>query len=292
MYELIKLSKHDYYIDGSSKIGLIVDDNKNLTVIDTGTGVDTSSKIIEYANENGWKITTVVNTHSHSDHIGGNAYLQEQTGCNILVPGISNSLTVYPILDPITLFGGFPLKDYSSKFFLAKPSNAKMLTEDNIPKNLTAVDLSGHTMEMVGFMTADNNFFAADTVLSEKILNKHKISYLYDIAGHLRSIEKLKSIKANKYIPSHAEVTDNILPLADKNIAVTNEVADTILNLCKKPATFDSVMKSACDIFDIHLNAVQYALIGSTVRSYLSYLYNKDCLEISYENNQMTWHKK
>lgn len=292
MYELNRISKHDYYIEAPAKIGLVVDDQNNLTVIDTGNGEESAIKILQFANQNCWNITTVVNTHSHSDHIGGNAYLQHKTGCTVLAPGISQSLTKYPVLDPITLFGGYPLKDYSSKFFLARESDAQTITEDNLPKNLTTVDLSGHTMNMVGFKTADNNFFAADTVLSESILNKHKISYLYDIERHLKTIEKLKSVKANMFVPSHAEVCEDIIPLADKNIAVTNEVAEIILNLCEKQSTFDNLLKRACDVFGIHLNAVQYALTGSTVKSYLSYLYNNDLLDISYENNQMTWTKK
>ena len=49
--------------------------------------------------ERGWKLKAIYNTHSNADHIGGNKYLQAQTGCQIFAPGIECAFTNYPILE-------------------------------------------------------------------------------------------------------------------------------------------------------------------------------------------------
>jgi glyoxylase-like metal-dependent hydrolase (beta-lactamase superfamily II) len=42
--------------------------------------------LIEMASRSGYPLMAVLNTHSHHDHIGGNAFLKEKTGCEIVAP--------------------------------------------------------------------------------------------------------------------------------------------------------------------------------------------------------------
>ena len=57
-------------------------------------------KCLKAANEAGWRITQIVNTHEHGDHIGGNGPLVQKTGATILahanaknrIPGMERGL--------------------------------------------------------------------------------------------------------------------------------------------------------------------------------------------------------
>ena len=57
-------------------------------------------KCLKAANEAGWRITQIVNTHEHGDHIGGNGPLVQKTGATILahanakntIPGMGRGL--------------------------------------------------------------------------------------------------------------------------------------------------------------------------------------------------------
>ncbi len=40
--------------------------------------------IIECLNQSGWKLTHILNTHHHGDHVGGNSELQDITRCEII----------------------------------------------------------------------------------------------------------------------------------------------------------------------------------------------------------------
>lgn len=42
--------------------------------------------VLDAAKELGWSITHILNTHHHSDHVGGNLEIKEATGCTIVGP--------------------------------------------------------------------------------------------------------------------------------------------------------------------------------------------------------------
>ena len=52
------------------------------TVIDPSEG----EPILEYLNSQGYRLRSVWNTHHHYDHVGGNEFLREQTGCEVVAP--------------------------------------------------------------------------------------------------------------------------------------------------------------------------------------------------------------
>ena len=43
--------------------------------------------ILKILEDRGLKLTTILNTHYHSDHVGGNEELKQQTGCQVIGPG-------------------------------------------------------------------------------------------------------------------------------------------------------------------------------------------------------------
>ena len=88
MYELIQVSQQSYYIQSPAKIGLVRLDGQEVCLIDSGNDKDAGRKVRQLLDANGWRLTAIYNTHSNADHIGGNRYLQGQTGCKIYAPGI------------------------------------------------------------------------------------------------------------------------------------------------------------------------------------------------------------
>ena len=98
MYELIQISEHDYYIQSPAKIGLVRLNDTEVCLIDSGNDKDAGRRVRKLLDERGWKLKAIFNTHSNADHIGGNKYLQAQTGCRIFAPGIECAFTNYPIL--------------------------------------------------------------------------------------------------------------------------------------------------------------------------------------------------
>lgn len=289
MYELIQLSERTYYIKSPTNIGLVKLDDKNVCLIDSGNDKDAGRKVRQILDANGWKLKAIYNTHANADHIGGNRYLQGQTGCKIYVPGIDCAFTNYPILEPAFLYGGYPCKDLRHKFLLAQESNAEQLTEEVVPEGFEIIRLPGHFFDMVGFRTPDNVVFLADCLSDREVLKKYQIGFIYDVAAYLKTLENVKTLKAEIFVPSHTDVTADIAELAQYNIDKVNEIAEKILDMCTEPRCFENILQKMFTDFELMMNFEQYVLAGSTVRSYLAWLKDTGRISAGFENNMMLW---
>lgn len=289
MYELNQIGEKSYYINCPAKIGIYCINETDVYLIDSGNDKDAGKKVLKILKENGWNLKGILNTHSNADHIGGNQYLQQQTKCKIFSNGIEKAFIEYPILEPSFLYGGFPNKDLCHKFLLAKPSEVTDFSDSSFPKEIEIIPLEGHFFNMVGFRTPDDTMFLADCLSSKETLDKYQIGFIYDIAEYLNTLEKIKTLKANMFVPSHAPVTDNIIELANYNISKVAEIAEKIISICEKPINFESILQRLFFDYGLTMNFEQYALVGSTVRSYLSWLKDNGKLAVVFEDNLPKW---
>lgn len=291
MYELIQISEHDYYIQSPAKIGLVKLNDTEVCLIDSGNDKDAGRKVRKILDEHGWTLKAVYNTHSNADHIGGNKYLQGQTGCKIYAPGIECDFTRHPILEPSLLYGGYPCKDLRHKFLLAQESDAEYLTKETLPEGFELLPLPGHFFDMAGFRTPDDNVYLADCLSSRETLEKYQIGFIYDVAAYLNTLEKVKTLKARLFVPAHAEAAEDITELAQYNIDKVNEIADKIVSLCKEPLGFEVILQRLFIEYGLVMNFEQYVLVGSTVRSYLAWLKDTGRLNAVFEKNLLLWEK-
>lgn len=289
MYELKQVGSSSYYIESPAKIGLFRLNETEVCLIDSGSDKDAGRKVRQILDKNNWHLAAIYNTHSNADHIGGNQYLQGQTGCKIFAPGIECDFTRSPILEPAFLYGGFPPKELRHKFLMAKPSDAEYLQRENLPEGLSMISLPGHFFEMVGFRTADNVVYLADCLSSRETLEKYQIGFVYDVASYLDTLHRVKEMEASLFVPSHAEVTEQIAPLAQMNIDKVNEIAEKIVHICNTPVCFEQILQRLFLDYSLVMNFQQYALVGSTVRSYLSWLKDTKRLEAIFDNGRLLW---
>ena len=291
MYELIPVAPHTYYIQSPAKIGVIETSDGHVVLIDSGNDKEAGRKVRQHLDRQGWTLDAIYNTHSNADHIGGNAYLAKQTGCALYAPGIEAAFTQHPILEPALLYGGYPMKALRHKFLLAQESDAQPLTPEHLPAGFELIPLPGHFFDMVGLRTPDDVVFLADCLSSQATLDKYQISYVYDVAAYLDTLERVKEMQAALFVPAHAEATDNIAPLAQYNIDKVNEIAGHILDFCAAPHTFEEVLQHLFTSYDLAITFEQYALVGSTVRNYLSWLLDSEKLSANFADNRLLWQR-
>lgn len=289
MYELIPITEKNYYIESPAKIGLIKLNEKEVCLIDSGSDKEAGRKVRQILDKNQWALKAIYNTHSNADHIGGNKYLQTQTGCKIYAKDIEQAFTKYPVLESSFLFGAYPPKDLRHKFLYAGESNAEPLTKDVLPPNMQMIELPGHFFDMVGFRTDDDIVYLADCLSSIETLNKYQISFIYDVGAYLKTLEMVKNMQAKMFVPAHAAATENITALVDFNIGKVYEIAEKITQICSEPICFEQILQKLFNAYNLKMNFEQYVLVGSTVRSYLAWLKDNNQLTVDFENNIMLW---
>ena len=289
MYELIQVAERSYYIDCPAKIGLIRLNDTEVCLIDAGSDKDAARKILRHLTERGWALRMILNTHSHADHTGGNAFLAQRTGCEIYAPEGDLSFTRHPLHEPSLLYGGCPPKPLRNKFLMAQPSDAKPLTPECLPAGFELLQLDGHCPAMAAFRSPDGVWYLGDCLSSEEIIEKYHVNYLYDPRQYLDALETVKGLEGTCFVPAHAPVTEDIRPFADRNIAKVHEIAGVIRALCAAPVSAEDVLKGVFDRYDLSMSWGQYVLVGSTVRGYLGWLLDLGQLTATFEDNRMLW---
>lgn len=287
--DLIKVGEKTYYLKNNTNIGIYKINNEEGYLIDTGNDKDAGKKILKIALENNFKIKGIINTHSNADHIGGNKVIQERTNCNIYASDEESAFINHPFFEPSFLYGGYPLKELNNKFLLASASKTTIINH-NLPDGLDIFPLKGHFINMIGIKTSDDIFFIGDSLFSEDIINKYHIFFIYDVEAFLNTLDYLKGIKAKLFIPSHSDALTNIEALIKINEDKVKEISKVIYNLANNN-TFEEILAGVFNKYHLIMNVNQYYLIGSTVKSYLTYLNNQNKLIYEFKDNKMFWNK-
>jgi glyoxylase-like metal-dependent hydrolase (beta-lactamase superfamily II) len=291
MYELVQVGPQSYYIDCPAKIGVWVPDAQNAVLIDSGNDKDAGRKVRQILDRQCWRLTAIVNTHSNADHIGGNKYLQTQTGCKIFANGIEAAFTRYPLLEPSFLFGGYPPQALRHKFLMAQESNAFDFSHPDFPKDLAVIPLPGHFFDMVGFRTPDGTVFLADCLSSEATLDKYGIPFIYDVQRYLDTLAMVETLPGRVFVPAHADAAESVAPLARLNAQKVEAVGEKILSLCEEPKNFECILQEVFAAYGLTMSMEQYVLVGSTVRSFLSWLNDAGKVKVTFEGNGLLWAK-
>ena len=288
MYELIQAAEHTYYIESPAKIGL-VQTGDTVALIDSGSDKEAGRKVRQHLDARGLKLSAIYNTHSNADHIGGNQYLQRQTGCAVYAPGVEAAFTRDPILEPSFLYGGCPPKPLRHKFLLAQPSDVQVLDPKACP--LEVIPLPGHFFDMVGYRTEDGVVFLADCLSSRETLEKYRVSFLYDVAAYLDTLDRVAAMEAALFIPAHAAATEDIAPLARYNRDQVYAVAEDLLDLLAEPLVFEEVLRRLFRRYRLTMDFQQYVLVGSTVKSYLAWLLDGGRVTAAFDDCRLLWRK-
>ena len=174
---------------------------------------------------------------------------------------------------------------------LAAASDAVDFSDADFPKDIEVIPLPGHFFDMVGFRTPDNTVFLADCLSSIENLDKYAVSFIYDVAAYLKTLDAVEAMEGDVFVPSHAAAgsKEDMQKLVQANRDKIYEIKAYLLSLCQEPMIFEHILQKVFDRYQLVMTIEQYVLVGSTIRSYLSWLRDTGEMTYAFEDHLMVW---
>ena len=288
--ELIKAGKNTYYVTGYFHVGVyILDDERNVCLIESGLDEKCAMKIDELLEERNLRVRFIINTHYHADHCGGNRYFINKYRCVAYATKLNAALISNFEICPAIVWGAIPVDAVINSYFLAPASEARDLDTLCIPEDFEIIELPGHCIGMIGVKTPDGVLFLGDAVVGEEVLEKSHVPYIFNVDDYLDSLKKLEKIDAEVYIPYHSNPVADIKPLVKANYENVLHNIETIKQICKSPKTMDDIISEYFSLKNEKITAYRYAVNGGVIKSYVSNLHNKGILTDVIIDNYVKW---
>ncbi|WP_244834989.1 MBL fold metallo-hydrolase [Clostridium sp. BJN0001] len=272
----------------SSLIPFYKINDRDIIMLDTGFKEERDD-IENELKKNSLKVSGIINSHAHIDHIGNNSYFKEKYDCIIAMPAYEAficssemNLKLYYRNETMRFIKKYFKHMVCKTDFIIKESE-DMIILCKIPFKI--LHTPGHSPSHICITTPDNVSYLGDAVISDDLMKNFKIPYSYILSEDMKSKAKLYDLKSDRYVVAHKGVYDDITNLIDKNIDYYEKKAFDIYSVINKPMTIEEVLKAVSEKFFIRLDDVnRYNLIKRMIKSYLDYLYEIQRIKIINED--------
>lgn len=202
--------------------------------------------ILELLQKENLRITSVISSHVHPDHVGNHAALRQAFGTKIYSSLFAAAVYASPLnlLSSIAHSGTYRgLSKGSRSYFLPDvifnwTDNA--ITVDGVTFEI--LQIAGHCAEQMGFVTPDGVAYLGDLVLSEQLIDSLSIPYCTCIEPNLEALERIAQTHYDRYILAHNGVYDEIRSLALRNRDNMLEKVEQVATLVDGPVTKDELV--------------------------------------------------
>ena len=285
--ELKQIGSKTFCIEHDTNIGIHFTDDGRMYLIDTGSEGD-GEKIDEILSREGWVPSCIINTHTHIDHIGGNEFLMRKYGIPAYCTDYDMAFAHYSELEAAYMNGGYPAEKLRTIF--AHPGMIGFRSiEKETPDGIDWTYLPGHSFGMIGIRTSDDIWFLGDSYLSRSFLKQYTFGFIYNVEAYIDTLKKLKEFKGALFVPSHGIIETDIVPSLEQNLRSVAEMCSMICETCREYRGQDEILQQMYERLRMHARPAQHALLSSTVKSYLTYLQDRNKLECRFVDNIMKW---
>ena len=285
--ELKQIGSKTFCIEHDTNIGIHFTDDGRMYLIDTGSEGD-GEKIDKILSREGWVPSCIINTHTHIDHIGGNEFLMRKYGIPAYCTDYDMAFAHYSELEAAYMNGGYPAEKLRTIF--AHPGMIGFRSiEKETPDGIDWTYLPGHSFGMIGIRTSDDIWFLGDSYLSRSFLKQYTFGFIYNVEAYIDTLKKLKEFKGSLFVPSHGIIESDIVETLEQNLRSVAEMCSMICETCREYRGQDEILQQMYERLRMHARPAQHALLSSTVKSYLTYLQDRNKLECRFVDNIMKW---
>jgi glyoxylase-like metal-dependent hydrolase (beta-lactamase superfamily II) len=298
---LTQVTERVFIYRGGVNFAIIKGEERELILIDSGLDSGNARKALRPFLDQGWRLAHIINTHSHADHIGGNAELVRRTGCQVWATPKERPFILWPELEPLGLYGGaWPPPALQVKFLQAQPTPAVSelapapCTFTFSGVKLESIPVPGHSLEQVA-IAVDGVLIAADGLFQPDIIDKHPIIFLVNVADYLVSLNRLEHRPERYVLPGHGDLIDRHGADSDPLPAIIAYNRTSLQRL--QDVIWDSLRPRRLPMEELLLRVVdtlgkqlesepQYFLDRAAISAHLSYLAASGRILVQYEEGR------
>ncbi|WP_221091429.1 MBL fold metallo-hydrolase [Deinococcus aquaedulcis] len=270
---LLPLAPDAFYLPGAVNSLVLANGQGGALLVDTGLDDSHARKLLRAVECAGLRPTAILNTHSHADHHGGNAFLLKRfPEVEVWAPPLEAAIIANPLLEPLGLFGARPPRELQTKFLLAPASPARPLPGTG-PLTLGGVALEllpvpGHAAEMVAVRCGEV-LYAADALFGPDALAKHPLTFCADSAAQKASAAALGALQGVRLIlPGHGEPTADLPRLVATNLAAYGQTTAAVqAAVAEGPATVDELLARVCAALRVVMTTAGAVVLNRAVVS-------------------------
>jgi len=297
MSKLIPITSRVAYLPGAVNLGLIFGENGQAVTVDSGLDGEAARKLRRAVESEGYRVVTVINTHSHADHCGGNQYLVEKAGARALASGFERAFIENPLLEPVMLFSGaYPPPGMRTRFLMAEPSPVHLTVEEGPLEiagcSLELVKLPGHAFGQIG-VSFDGVLFAGDAFFGAEVIEKHKVPFMVSPNMALDSLSRVAGRSEHTLIPGHGPLCragDEITETLEANTSRILLVRSLVESALTAPVDEAEVVRQVCSSLSLEPRGEGfYHLIRTAIVSYLGWLASDGRASMTFERGVMKW---
>lgn len=295
--ELIKIKGGAHYIPAPTNVGVYVFKNKHCLLVDNCLDNSQARQIDEVLKLHGLRPKYIINTHSHLDHCGGNHYFQAAyPGCQVLGHASGRLFLENPDLLSVILFSSNPIKGIQKK---AQTFTVQYLLDWGINKindeKFEILSLEGHAPAQIGILTPEKVCFLGDAIFSQEIMDKYSLPYLFDIAGSMDTLQRLREIDADQFVVGHADqvyTRAEFGKLVDRNLDNLHQYLKQVLELLEHPLTREDLLENLTVLNNLELTLTEYHILFATVSAFIKYFYEREAIEYSIADGRLYYYAK
>ncbi|MFC3860120.1 MBL fold metallo-hydrolase [Deinococcus antarcticus] len=254
---------------------VVEDSHGGALLVDTGLDESHARKLLRALEETGLTPVAILNTHSHADHHGGNAFILKRfPELPVYAPPVESAIINDPMLEPLYLFGACPPPELRTRFLLAPPSPAQPI-RSGVQRlggvTVELIDVPGHAVQMYAVRVGEL-LYAADALNGPDNLHKHPLIFCVDSVQQKASARKLGELDGIRVVlPGHGEPAADLRALAEVNVEKYGQTTRNVLEAVRQgEATIDELLARVCNDLNIQMsNAPSVVLNRSVISAHL-----------------------
>ncbi|WP_411681109.1 MBL fold metallo-hydrolase [Clostridium thailandense] len=295
--EILRVKGNTFCIDtGMTYIPFYKINNNEIIMLDSGWATGEREGIDKLLEENNFKVSCILCSHAHVDHVGNNDYLKKKYNCTVAMPAYG-ALICSSAANLKLFYNSQTLSDIKEHLKDMVCKTDIMIFDNQNRINVCGTEFwilhtPGHSPDHMCIITPDDVAYLGDALISYEVMAGSKMPYAYILKEDLKTKEKLYALKYDKYIVAHKGVYSDITELITDNINFYKNRAKKIYDIINGCMTFDDILKAVIKEFNIHAsNKYKYMVIEKMLQSYVEYLNEEGKIELHMENGFLKYSK-